>query len=246
MDDIRDIQRRENVSRIFENGLKTRPFGGNIAAERAYTRAERCAAAIHLVTNHIPANEPARASARRGAIELLSHVLNLRNELRTGGRALQETIISIRKQISIMRLLSVGGFVSIQNIEVLVEALDELANILERSQRSALSENIVLKSDDFISAGPADIKDTQRTPMSSVNSAEADIRAVSVSKRTSMRGNSILAVLKVRGGSGIKDIAASLPEYSEKMIQRELARLIREKKVSKSGSKRWSMYALVV
>ena len=59
------------------------------------------------------------------------------------------------------------------------------------------------------------------------------------------RAQTILGILKSQGIIGIKDISSNLPEYSEKMIQRELAHLIVLGRVKKSGFKRWSKYAFV-
>src|SRR3989344_3409976 len=58
------------------------------------------------------------------------------------------------------------------------------------------------------------------------------------------RTNRIVGVLTTQGQLGIKDIAASLPEFSEKMIQRELKRLVTQGRIKKAGSKRWSTYVL--
>jgi DeoR/GlpR family transcriptional regulator of sugar metabolism len=59
------------------------------------------------------------------------------------------------------------------------------------------------------------------------------------------RASRIMDILKDGGVLGIKDIAANLPEYSEKMIQRDLAFLVKQNQVRKSGAKRWSRYSLV-
>jgi DNA-binding HxlR family transcriptional regulator len=40
------------------------------------------------------------------------------------------------------------------------------------------------------------------------------------------------------------EYAYNLPEFSEKMIQRELAALVQEGVVMKQGEKRWSRYSL--
>lgn len=61
---------------------------------------------------------------------------------------------------------------------------------------------------------------------------------------TSVRVQNILEVLRVGGSLGIKDIAANLPEYSEKMIQRELLNMASTGRIRKIGLKRWSKYSL--
>ena len=52
-------------------------------------------------------------------------------------------------------------------------------------------------------------------------------------------------ILRLGGTLGIKDISANLPQYSEKMIQRELADLVLANKINKTGEKRWSRYQVV-
>jgi hypothetical protein len=59
----------------------------------------------------------------------------------------------------------------------------------------------------------------------------------------SLRSERIVAVLRQGGEFGIRDVVSHLPEYSEKMIQRELAHLVSAGKAKKSGLKRWSKYS---
>ena len=59
------------------------------------------------------------------------------------------------------------------------------------------------------------------------------------------RSDRIMDMLKVGGMLGIKDISTNLPQYSEKMIQRELAELVTSGRVRKLGAKRWSRYEIV-
>ena len=68
---------------------------------------------------------------------------------------------------------------------------------------------------------------------------------VSFRKGLHVREESIIGVLRSGGELGIRDIAANLPEYSEKMIQRHLVDLIEAGKVKKVGLKRWSRYSLI-
>jgi hypothetical protein len=62
----------------------------------------------------------------------------------------------------------------------------------------------------------------------------------------SNRADQIIDILKVGGTLGIKDIVANLPQYSEKMVQRELALLVGAGRVQKMGAKRWSKYQAVL
>ena len=59
------------------------------------------------------------------------------------------------------------------------------------------------------------------------------------------RRSTVLAILASGELLGIRDIAAHVPEFSEKTIQRELAQLVLLGRVKKTGFKRWSKYSMV-
>jgi len=259
MDDIKDIQKTDSISKFIDQyNVRTNPFGENRAAERAYRRAERIAAALYLLTNHIPQSEVVRENVRASSNQILSDVLLLRDEM----RAPQSQFIAglqsrIRFLISLVRIMTVSGFVSLQNATTVVEALDELGTFLIASQRSILSENISLSREDLVDvrtpsvrvSAPRPIKDTADTGEvkdmdSPVLSATASSRPVESIGNVTVRVQNILEILRVGGSLGIRDISSNLPEYSEKMIQRELLDLVARGRVRKTGLKRWSRYSL--
>jgi len=55
----------------------------------------------------------------------------------------------------------------------------------------------------------------------------------------------ILALIKQKPSLTVKDIAKSIPGYSEKTIQRELLAMVAEGILMKRGERRWSTYSLV-
>lgn len=256
MDDIKDTQRTDNISRFLDTyQVRTNPFGENRAADRAYRRSERMVSALYLLTNHIPASEDARSSLRSHANELLEHVLSLKDDMRSSqSMAVQSVISNIRHLISLVRVLTIAGYISIANAETMVAALDDLGNFLLTSQRSILSENITIHRDELM-----DIRETRPRAVQHVkDSREVSVitdsqlvtdRGMSAAVRgasdtLSVRVQNILDILRTGGNLGIKDIVANLPEYSEKMIQRELLTLVRDGRVKKTGLKRWSRYSV--
>lgn len=258
MDDIKDIQRTDSVSKFLDQqSLRTNPFGENRAADRAYRRAERIASGAYMLTSHIPANEPVRAQVRNSASKLLSGCLALKDQMRSHqSEPVSQILSEIRYMVSLMRLMGISGFVSQANALVVIEALDELGNFIHASQKSMLSENVSLSKDDLIDVRmntykPVQkIKDTSNkiaTESVSIQNSVSDTtkKVPELSGTSSTRVQSILEILKVGGSLGIRDIAANLPEYSEKMIQRELLDLVSRGSVKKIGLKRWSKYSLV-
>lgn len=258
MDDNKDIQKTENLGKFFDaQSVRVNPFGDNRAADRAYRRAERISAAVHLLTNHIDQDEPLRGAVRTESMHMLASMLDVRDYMRSSqSGAVVSVVSSIRHLISLVRMLAISGYVSTQNAGAVVEALDELGNFMHVSQRTNFSESVVISKDDLLDVGtmPArastfavkDIKDSRSAGERSDSMPTAAVvdRPVSNNGQMSVRTQSILEILKSSGSMGIKDICSNLPEYSEKMIQRELLTLVSEGKVQKTGLKRWSRYSV--
>ncbi len=258
MDEIKDTQKTDSISRFIDgHSVRTNPFGDNKAGDRAYRRAERITAAIHLLTNHIDGDEPVCSAIRTGAVDLLQYMLELRSEMRSSQSSIFTRVqAKIRHLISLIRILTVSGYVSIQNATTMVEALDELGNFLTASQRSILSESVALSREDLLdvrtsgSKAPSrsvkDIRDTVslKDDHRDHDADKSSVKSADTNGLVSVRAQSIVETLQSGGVMGIKDICANLPEYSEKMIQRELAEMVESGKVRKSGLKRWSRYSV--
>lgn len=264
MDEIRDIRKSDSLSRFLDGHVvRTSPFGRNASGEKSYRRAERLVAALHLLTSHVKENEPVRQSVRSVGITLLSDILALRDEMRISNSSkIRSAKSTIRELISLVRMLAVSGLISIQNADITVEAIDELGNFLNLSQKTPLSESVTLSRDDLLSGGLSAEKRTNalikdRIPTTAIqtdtsasdltdNTKDITAQPSRTKDATSTRRREILAVLRSGGEIGIRDISSSLPEYSEKMIQRELASLVVAGNVKKTGLKRWSRYSLFV
>lgn len=246
MDDKKDIQKSNPLLRFFDkHAVRTHPFGANQSADRAYKRAERLVAALYLVTNHISPSESIRVSVRAGALSMLENILAVRNEMRADSQKVEACRASIRHQISLVRMLAVAGFLSIQNTNTMVESLDELGNFLQVSQHSPLSETFSFSQESILDIREGSLKDAFVIKDNlTVKDMTVLSDTVSDTKRVQVREESIVAVLRSGGELGIRDIASHLPEYSEKMIQRHLVDLVGVGRVKKTGLKRWSRYSV--
>lgn len=254
MDDQRPVRMSDQLSRFVDgHQVRTNPFGQNTIGERAYRRAERIVAAIHLLTNHVPREEPVRNMVRKESLRLLGSLLELRDEMRATSSSRAKAIYAqLRELISQVRMLAVSGFISTQNGDVVAEALDEVGAFLRSSERTTLAEPITLMKEDFASirntpvsskASILDIKDSVMRDSTLIKDTAS--RNVKPNESRGRRAEAVLEVLRSHGTLAIKEIAMNLPEYSEKMVQRELASLVRSKRVAKSGHKRWSRYSAV-
>lgn len=247
---IKDVS---NVLEILDSQqIQTNPFGANISGDNSYRRAERISAALHLVTNHVPENEPLRITMRESALRLLGRILELRSGFRgVASEKGQSALVEIRSIISQVRLLAVAGYVSGQNARSIVEAIDELGNLIVISQRSTLAEQVSLSREDLLPRAQSIYRTSIGRSISKEKQTPKDNKEIKDNKGTSNnsdresdRSGRILDILRVGGELGIKDISMNLPQYSEKMIQRELADLVEAKTVVKVGEKRWSRYRI--
>ena len=160
---------------------------------------------------------------------------------------------TIRQLISEVRMLVFAGFVSPQNAEAVCGALDELGNFLGLAQRTNLSENLRISKEELLDVPEIhkrllkDIKDRRpQKDISSIkdNATEYSATALMSQGNSTARSASILEVLRGGGELNIRDIAANLPEYGEKTIQRELNTLIARGSVRRIGARRWSKYVV--
>lgn len=257
MDDAKDIKKTDQLAKFLDDqSVRIRPFGRNLSGERAYARAERIVAALYLLSSHIPANEPTRLVVRDLGLQLLKSLISLKEEMRNANSEAAAAVFSLlRELISVIRLQAISGHVSIQNAEVMISAIDELGNFLQAAQKSPLSESIVFSKEDFLTS-PQPLTRPGVRPRETISRTERELKDSTVRNELSdtslvperaivkPRSQAILDILRAGGEMGIRFIAGHLPEYSEKMIQRELAGLIREGKVKKTGFKRWSAYSL--
>lgn len=259
MDDTKDTQKTSALSVFLDGQTRTNPFGLNRAAERAYRRAERICAAAYMLTSHIPDTENIRGEVRVSGMGLLSDALALRDDMRSlQSKRVLNLQLRVRHMISLIRVLSAAGFISEANANTMTEALDELGNFTSVAQRSALSESVSISREDLMDIGSIQQGQSPRRVVKDTRSASDIIKDTahisdnakvsntkSNSNRTSgSRVQNILEVLRVGGSLGIRDIAANLPEYSEKMIQRELLGMVARGQIRKIGLKRWSKYSL--
>lgn len=245
--DAKDIS---NVLTILDNqSIRTSPFGANVTGENSYRRAERIGAALHLITNHVPLSEPLRMSIRSGGLRLLDLLLELRAGFRSpASEKGQETLATIRELVSLIRMLAIAGYISVQNGQVVAAALDELGALIVASEKSTLAEQLTISREDLVppaSEGVVRERESEGERSRKRTRIGQKDRIRESAELMTGRADRIMDILKLGGTLGIKDVAANLPQYSEKMIQRELADLVDSGRVQKIGAKRWSKYRAV-
>ncbi len=233
-------------------------FGKNHSLAYIYKKTEKLVAAIHLVTNFVPENEPARQALRDKSVCTLSDMLVLRTGFTSSDSlTVDKVIASLCEITSLLDVLAVAGSISRMNHEVIRNEIESVMVFLQETPdtesvgKTALTEDDFIMDDEYKGQSIKDnIKDnkmshttqrTYRTQQSSTGSRNS----TSTKRRTNgERREKILSVIKDKKNVSVKDISQVVTDCSEKTLQRELLALVAQGVLKKEGERRWSTYSL--
>ncbi len=239
---------------VLDKSIFSNIFDKDIKRVYVYKKAERLAKAIHLVAPAFRTSHALRDRIDRIAVGLVDAAILAPRQSKD---ALARELLALSSVLSIART---GGLLSPMNADVIAREaqllLQEVAGYEE--PRLSLEEVPTLaelaKSQSRI-AGGSGMRPQERVPELSggevsqkggaPDKGQSKGHAGELPARASRR-DAILAILGSRGPSYIKDISLVIREVSEKTIQRELASLVMEGKVTRTGERRWTTYALSI
>ena len=231
------------------------PFGDNYACAHAYKKTEKLLIALHLVTNFVPENEPARIAVRDKSVRVLSDMLKLRSGFRsTGSGGVDSVVASIYEITSLLDILHAAGFVSDMNLDILKRELGGLIIFLKDAENTEVSEKVTFgnghfKTEEFAkglsvkdSKMSFNTKDITKTPLR--NKRQNSQRTSSPSGSHTERRTTIVNLIKDKKTVNVKDVSSVVTGCSDKTIQRELISLVQSGVLKKEGERRWSTYSL--
>lgn len=204
-------------------------------------KGQKIVAAVYLLTNHLSESEPLRESLRRSIISLI-----------LGAKSQDQSLLLFQTEI-LLGSAVLSGLITDKNSSIVIyEAKQFCKNINEDDNPGAVESLFGHSSLGSVSKQTA-IKDTKKTFSHGLSQLHQGLSTpLSYSKNyqknilnKDSRQNKILSFINERKSAVIKDIVSLFPEVSEKTIQRELNTLIASGKITKRGSKRWSMYMAV-
>ncbi len=248
---------------VLDKPIFSGVFEKDIRRVYLYKKAERLAKAIHLISPAFAESPALKDRIERIALGLVdASVL----PPTTSRDALSRELLALSSILSIART---GGMLSSMNADLIVReahqllseivsyeeprlVLDEIPSLASLAKASAVSESrersslrsvarITYDSDlgahdiaEYKGQSKGHIKDTSKTDVSSAQKGSTN----------GDRRESILAVLRSKGPSYIKDISMIVRDVSEKTIQRELSGLVTEGVVKRKGDRRWTTYEM--
>lgn len=249
---------------VLEKTIFSNIFEKDIRRVYIYKKAERLAKAIHLVGPAFTDSRALKERLDRIAVGLVDAAILSPTASKD---ALSRELLALSSILSIART---GGILSPMNADLIVKESHQLLEevIGYEEPRLGLEEVPSLATLSKLLPQGTDAREANRlrsiarvmyepgfdaesTPDSKEQSkghvkdtASPPARQSSPAAQNSSRRDSILAVLRSKGPSYIKDISLIVRDVSEKTIQRELATLVSEGLVEKKGDRRWTTYEL--
>ncbi|MBP6869216.1 MAG: hypothetical protein KBC16_03880 [Candidatus Pacebacteria bacterium] len=256
---IKDIQQNRQTSPsasfdsfVLEKSIFSNVFQKDIKRVYIYKKSERLAKAMHLVTPAFAGTPALHDRANRIAVSLIDAAILPPSASR---EALSRELLALS---SLLAIAKTGGMLSSMNADVIAREahalLEEVAGYEE--PRVSLPEVPTLAELSREAVSRAGVREREEvaeatsSPKERLNPPRPKGQSESVIKDTkpvqglTSRQEAIIAILSSRGPSFIKDISTVIRDVSEKTIQRELGALVESGKVTRTGERRWTSYAL--
>ena len=236
-------------------------------------RAQKITEALYRVTDLFPEQEPLKWLLRQNAIEIFKHISSIENQsLHERTRSLEKITSAITQTLSALELAAVGTFISRLNFEVLQREYLALKDFIQNKKEDFLPGLALLPSDSIGQKsigqtskghktynGQKNNKETLAIASNRIHttdtSSNADIKtnqndvntAINQTAINQNRQKQILDFIRDKDWVSIGEIYAHFQKkgFSEKTMQRELAKMVNAGILKKQGEKRWRRYAIV-
>jgi hypothetical protein len=226
---------------VLDKSIFSNIFEKDIQRVYLYKKSERLAKALYLILPAFKDAPALRDKVHRISIELIDASILTPLASR---EALSRALLALSSVLSIARS---ANLLSSMNAELIARE----AHLLLKEAAVYEEPKLTLEEAPSLATLSRNAPPVRRElPRPSVSARPQSKTAPTApvtgapKKDTSDRREAILTVLRSKGPSFIKDISNVIRDVSEKTIQRELQALVLEGKVSKTGERRWTSYAI--
>lgn len=227
---------------VLDKSIFSNIFEKDIQRVYLYKKSERLAKALYLILPAFKDAPALRDRVHRISIELIDASILSPMASR---EALSRALLALSSVLAIARA---AGLLSPMNAEL----ISREAHLLLKE--AAVYEEPKLSFEDAPSL--AVLARNIPTPKSTLpavhkghgikdKDATKPVQTRPIEQDKTNRREAILAVLRSKGPSFIKDISTVILDVSEKTIQRELQTLVLDGRVTKTGERRWTSYTAV-
>jgi hypothetical protein len=210
------------------------------SSQKDIEKGQKILAAIYMVTNHLSETDAIRHTIRSTTASFVC-------------ASSQDVKVLLRQLEVLIGGAVFAGLMSEKNSSIIVYEMKRwVESVSGEEDGSSLTEffHTQNKQESHPAHIVKDIKKTSslglvRSPQEAISSMSYRGKKAESFIDKNARQDTILSFINDRKSAVIKDIVSLFPDVSEKTIQRELNKLVENGKITKRGSKRWSVYMAV-
>ena len=220
-----------------------------------YQKAEKLSSAVFMVSNFMSDGEDLKNNIRHLALDLVSVSVMLKDDMSDNKL---KNVISLEattlKLMSFLEIAFVSGMISEMNARILKEEFKGFLGVIQNYSMFYYSSVDDLLKDFSLKQSPVDkslpgASDKNSLPLFGMSQKDLikgdkgqSTKNNKLSRKES-RGKNIMDFIANKEFVSIKDIVQNIKGCSEKTIQRELSKLVKEGLVKKEGERRWTRYS---
>jgi hypothetical protein len=239
---------------VLDKVIFSNVFEKDIRRIYIYRKSERLAKALQLITPAFNSAPSLRNRLDGSAVGLIDAAILPPSLAR---EALSRELLALSSLLAVARA---GGLLSEMNANLIIREahllLQEIASYEEPrlflGDAPTLAE-LAKRAPDMRDLPGSGTQEEPRPKAQAARSAQAPdkgqnkrhVSDTASSTKNTDRQSAILAILRSKGSSYIKDISTLIRDVSEKTVQRELQSLVNSGLVQREGERRWTQYSLI-
>ncbi len=238
---------------VLEKDIFSNIFNKDIKRVFIYKKSERLAKAIYLITPAFRESPSLRDRLDKIAIRIVDAAILSPSKTK---EVLSKELLALS---SVLSIAQTGRLLSNMNVELIAhEAHVLLQEVASYEEPRLFLDDIPSLAELAKEVGGSSVmqsqinKTTNNTPTTSreiyqnkTNKGHGLSKGQVKDKSSiSTRREAVIAVVRSKGSAYIKDVSMVIRNVSEKTIQRELAALVKDGVLTRSGERRWTSYSV--
>lgn len=223
-----------------------------------FKKTEKIVKAIYLISNFFSVSEPLKWNLRQSSLKLLKAVMSFNQSSLAGKEKFASSLnANVLELASFLDITYQSGFITQMNYEILNYEINKLGLGINNYLKERLVSNKTPFNNKafFVEKSKNDIKDTNINNLSKRHQEYDNVFYKNVANKplnqnksenssSNKRQEDIINLIKNKEEVSVKDISLIISDCSEKTLQRELLKMVKDGVLEKKGERRWSRYSL--
>jgi len=256
-----DNQDKKSLSNVSYKVIENSAIFSNPHSFFVFKKAEKIATALYLITSYFSDKEPLKWNIRESATSLMNSVVSItKRSTEDQTKHLRDLNRSLMQISSYLELSEKIGIVSYMNFSILNDEVRNISMQVEKAvkrqqdiEEEGISDGVFKgvhtdkghqghsdKGQDVLYNNDKGQEEERPIEEEKIIPAKPSVPSPSSKDRI----DNILGIIKDMKSVSIKDISSKIEGVSEKTIQRDLLKLIKDGSIKKEGERRWSKYSL--